>query len=87
MNLENLRTEIEKIDKFIIASMAKREKISFKIGELKKEMGIQIYDSEREEKLNNYYRKLSEKYNLDPVFILEIFSLVIKNSRTIQKRK
>lgn len=86
MNLETLRRKIEEIDKLIIAYLAKREEISIKIGKLKKEMGIQIYDPDREEKLSNYYKKLSEKYNVDPVLIFEIFNLVIKNSKTIQKK-
>ncbi|WP_202613991.1 chorismate mutase [Silvanigrella paludirubra] len=84
MNLNTLRKEIEDIDKLIIECLAKRENISTKIGEIKREMGIQIYDSEREKNLNSYYHELSLKFNLDPEFILKIFKLIIKKSRNVQ---
>ncbi|MBX9839361.1 chorismate mutase [Silvanigrella sp.] len=84
MNLNALRKEIEDIDKIIIESLAKRVNISSKIGEIKKEMGIQIYDSEREKNLNSFYHELSLKFNLDPEFIIKIFKIIIKNSRNIQ---
>jgi chorismate mutase len=84
LNLNALRKEIEDIDKIIIESLAKRVNISSKIGEIKKEMGIQIYDSEREKNLNSFYHELSLKFNLDPEFIIKIFKIIIKNSRNIQ---
>ena len=43
MNLNTLRKEIEDIDKLIIECLAKRENISTKIGEIKREMGSGAY--------------------------------------------
>lgn len=87
MSLEDLRKEIDEIDNIIIENLSKRKLLSIKIGEIKKELGFGIYDSEREKQLKLFYKNLSHKFDLDPKFVMDIFNLIIKNSRNVQSTK
>lgn len=46
--LEELRKEIDEVDKNIIKNFEKRMKIVCKIAEIKKELGLKTYDPNRE---------------------------------------
>ena len=49
--LKKLRDEIDDIDKQIVELIEKRMKVSVKVGELKKENNIPVFDAEREKEL------------------------------------
>lgn len=86
LTLDQLRKQIEEIDSLIIANLAKRKIISLQIGKLKKEMGKKIFDPQREKELRVYYAQLSQNYKIDPEYILDIFSLIINDSRLLQEQ-
>jgi chorismate mutase len=58
INLQDLRTKIEKIDAQIIKKLAQRQKISTKIGELKASHRKKITNITREKKLMRFYGEL-----------------------------
>ncbi|GAB6184218.1 prephenate dehydratase [Thermodesulfovibrio hydrogeniphilus] len=51
--LDSLREEIDKIDKQILKLLNKRANIALKIGEIKRQKGLQFFDPVREKKLIN----------------------------------
>jgi chorismate mutase len=83
--LEQLRAQVKQIDTKIIESLAKRQELVKKIGEIKVAHGIEIVDLEREEKLYTFYEKLSEQYQLPKTFVKRLFKLIINYSRMVQK--
>jgi chorismate mutase len=80
-----LRKQINKIDKTIIKLIANRYGWVEKIKTIKTVNKIKIRDNKRELWLYDYYSKLCQKYNLEEKHIGKIFSIIISQSKKIQK--
>jgi chorismate mutase len=85
MSLETLRGKIDKIDADIIKSIAQRDNVSKKIGQLKTQLNIKVMDKNRENQLMLYHKGICVKYQLSPDLIQRIFKLIITNSKRLQK--
>ena len=85
LTLEQLRTQIKQTDMKIIESLAERQELSKKIGQLKCEQGKEIVDLTQEKQLFESYEALSEQYYLQKTFVKRLFKLIIAYSRGVQK--
>lgn len=85
--IEDLRKIINALDETIISSIANRHEVSMQIGAYKKQHGLAVYDKSREEMLHDYHKKLSEKYEVNEKFVHDVFDLIIKQSRDVQRVK
>jgi chorismate mutase len=56
-----------------------------KIGEIKNNYQLNIIDLDRESILQKLHHQLAIKYNLNPIFINNLFDTIIKYAREIQK--
>ncbi|MBS0349590.1 MAG: chorismate mutase [Proteobacteria bacterium] len=83
--IKKLRERINKIDQAIIQKLATREKIVRKIGLFKAAKKKDIQDVAREKKLLHFYNKLCKQYQLDQVYVNQIFKLIISHSKKLQK--
>jgi len=70
--LEDLRSEIDKIDAKIVELLNKRAAIAKKIGEIKKQQNIQVRNLQREREVISNVLKENEKYGVFPKEALEI---------------
>lgn len=84
--LQNLRQNIEKIDKKIIELIKKRLNLSKKIAEEKLKNNLKIIDNFREKELQEVYKKTASALGISKKFIQKLFTLIIKESRYIQKQ-
>jgi chorismate mutase len=75
--LQKLRNKITKIDNKIKSQLSKREDLVKKVGKMKKKLGINIEDLEREA---DVLTGLGEEY------IGKIYKKIIEESKNIQKR-
>ena len=82
--LEELRTQIDQLDKEIIEKIAERQNIVEKVSAFKLENNIQVFDAKREDYLEKYHIELSTKYNVSIEFIKELFKLIMDESKRIQ---
>ncbi|EGY76331.1 chorismate mutase, partial [Peptoniphilus indolicus ATCC 29427] len=83
-NLENLRREIDEVDKKIVELFEERINIAVKIGEWKKSNKIEIFDSKREEKvIEKAIEALVNKEYKEK--ISELFHKLMDISKDIQK--
>jgi chorismate mutase len=57
------------------------------MGILKHQGNQPIHDVAREETLKKEHASLAKSYGLDPLFIEELFTLILKHSKEIQKGK
>ncbi|MBM3233886.1 chorismate mutase [Candidatus Pacearchaeota archaeon] len=80
--MTELRREIDKTDAKILKLIEKRFEISKKIGEIKKENHIPVEDCERENEIIN---KEANNSRLSRKFISELFNLIFKESKEMQK--
>lgn len=85
MNLEELRTQIDAVDKDLIHSLKKRFDIVKKMGELKKQSGNSIHQPKREEEILNKLRLLSKENNIDFEFLKNLFEQIFEESKHLQK--
>ena len=80
--LQEYRDEIEKIDEELAKLICKRMDVSLKIGQLKKDNNLSIYDPKREELLREKnLSKIEEKYRKG---YNEILNVILKVSKDLQ---
>ena len=85
--IEELRKDIDNLDISLIKILKHRMELSKKIGEIKSENKIHIYDQNREDKIldslyNNDIKILKGEQNKD--FIKELWNSIMKFSRLNQ---
>jgi len=83
--LERYRKKINKINEKIIKLISKRNGVSLKIGEYKKNNNIPVLDLAREKEVFRKLDELAVKYNVDKKMVRSIFSEIIVGSRKLQK--
>jgi chorismate mutase len=83
-DLQQLRENINTIDRSIIELLAKRFGIAKQIGEIKKQSGMSIEDRDREQRLFEFYRKLGDEFGVDQVFLKKLFEDIIEESKRLQ---
>jgi len=83
--MDKIRNKIQKTDQKIIRLVGKRMKLAKKIGILKKEAGIQIWDKAREKELREMYRTEATKDGLSGDFTDKLFDVIFDESRRIQE--
>ncbi|MFA6963112.1 MAG: chorismate mutase [Patescibacteria group bacterium] len=87
MNLEELRTEIDKIDGEIIGFLAKRFEIVGKIGQIKNEQGLPAYQPEREKMVLESLKGKARRLEIEDKFIDDLYEIIFAESRKIQSGK
>ncbi len=83
--LRQLRAVIDRLDKAIIAQVAKRLAIAAKIGALKKRQGAPIRSPKREALLQKLHAQWSKEFNISKQTITKVFDLIMEESKRIQK--
>lgn len=81
--LEEKRREIDEIDKEIINLIDKRFSIVSEVIKIKKDLGLEIFDSKREEKVLKKVEKNSRNYK----YVKEIFKTMMEESKKFQKNE
>jgi len=85
MTLSRLRIKIDKVDNLLIKTLAQREKIVQKIAKIKKKQQLPIINKKREQEIYNQLKKKAKMYHLEEKYLLQLFKLIIRYSRKIQK--
>lgn len=80
MTIETLRNEIDKIDTCLVRLLNTRYECCIKIGELKKEKGSVVLDSNREKEIIDKLKN-EEWY---PGMVEDVWPAIMKFSKTLQ---
>ncbi len=83
--IDELRQQIDAIDKELIELLAKRKEVSKKIGEIKKELQIDVFDEKRWEDIVKKVQQKAEELHLDKDFVKKIFETIHEHSKKIQQ--
>ncbi len=83
-HLEQLRSEIDKIDAELLHVLSRRMEIIHSIGDYKKEKEITILQLKRWRNLIHDRIQMGKEQGLDPVFLKEILTIVHKESIRLQ---
>lgn len=86
MSIDDIRQEIDRLDNELLEIFNRRATLALKIGQLKKELGLPIYDPNREKRI---FVKMEERNPgpLDNNAIKRLFERVIDESRTLERIK
>lgn len=77
-SLEKWRKQIDKTDEELIKLLAKRFKITAKIGKLKRKLGLKPCDKQRESRMFKQRMALAGKLNLNTDMVIRVFKSVMK---------
>ncbi len=84
MTIDEIRTEIDRLDDELLKIFNQRAALALKIGEIKKKAGLAVYDPEREKKI--FLRMKRENPGpLDNQAIVRLFERVIDESRRLER--
>jgi len=84
MNIDAIRQKIDHIDSELLRIFNRRAELALKIGEIKKGLGLPVYDPAREK--NIFVRMKEENPGpLDDNAIVRLFERVIDESRRLER--
>ena len=84
MNIDDLRTEIDRLDDELLRIFNERAQMALKIGLIKKEISLPVYDPAREKRI---FKRMKEQNPgpLDDQAIVRLFERVIDESRRLER--
>jgi chorismate mutase len=84
MTIDELRQEIDRLDSELLSIFNRRASLALKIGEIKKERALPVYDPSREKKI--FERMKQDNHGpLDDQAIVRLFERVIDESRRLER--
>ncbi|NLC70660.1 MAG: chorismate mutase [Desulfuromonadaceae bacterium] len=84
MDIHEIRKRIDELDEDLLRIFNERSALAVQIGEIKKELGLPIYDSGREMAIFERLRKMN-RGPLDDQAIVRLFERVIDESRHLER--
>lgn len=87
MDIDSLRSRIDKLDTKIIRLLKRRFKTVEKLSTFKKQEGLPIKDAPREERMHKSIAKKAESFHLNPIFTKKLFNLILDESKKLQKNR
>lgn len=87
MDIDSLRSRIDKLDTKILRLLKRRFKTVEKLSFFKKELGLPIKDGQREEIIYKAVAKRAASFHLNTTFTKKLFTLILDESKNLQKRK
>jgi len=84
--LDDLRHDIDRVDEVIVRLLNERARVACEIGRIKKEMGIEIYQPDREKQVIAHVRGVAVEGPLGPDAIARLFERIIDEARSLERR-
>ena len=85
--LAQKRNQIDELDKKILSTLKERLSLMPEIARYKKDQGLTIHQPEREDKLIEERQILAKEMGIDDGFATKLFSLIITESKRVQKKE
>jgi chorismate mutase len=85
-SLDDLRADIDRVDEVLVRLLNERARRVCEIGRLKKEMGIEIYQPDREKDVLRHVRQIACEGPLGPNAIGRLFERIIDEARRLERR-
>lgn len=84
MEIDDFRKEIDRLDRELLRIFNERATLALQIGEIKKELGLPVYDPEREKRIFEKMRAANPG-PLEDEAIIRLFERVIDESRRLER--
>jgi len=86
LTIDDIRREIDRLDSELLRIFNQRAGLALQIGEIKKQLGLPIYDPSREKRIFDKM-KADNPGPLDDGAIIRLFERVIDESRRLERIK
>jgi len=84
--LDELRDDIDRVDEVLVRLLNERARVACEIGRIKKELGIEVYQPEREKQVLIHVRGIAAEGPLGPDAIARLFERIIDEARRLERR-
>jgi len=84
VTIDDIRVEIDRLDRELLKIFNERAALALKIGEIKKKLGLAVYDPAREKRIFDRMRQ-DNPGPLDNDAIVRLFERVIDESRSLER--
>ena len=84
MDLKELRTNLDSVDKQILELLLKRKEIVLQVVEYKKQEKLPLKQPEREKQLFEERKAIAKGLGLDENFVESLFRLIVEDSLNTQ---
>lgn len=86
MTLDDLRKDIDRVDEVLVRLLNERARCVCEIGKLKKELGIEVYQPNREKDVLTHVRTVASEGPLGPDAVARLFERIIDEARRLERR-
>lgn len=84
--LDDLRNDIDRVDEVLVRLLNERARVACEIGQLKKALGVEVYQPEREKQVLAHVRGIAAEGPLGPDAIARLFERIIDEARRLERR-
>ena len=84
--LDDLRHDIDRVDEVLVRLLNERARVACEIGRMKKELGIEVYQPEREKQVLAHVRGIAAEGPLGADAIARLFERIIDEARRLERR-
>ena len=84
--LDELRRDIDRVDEVLVRLLNERARCACEVGKLKKELGVDVYQPEREKQVIEHVRSIAVEGPLGPDAIARLFERIIDEARRLERR-
>jgi chorismate mutase-like protein len=84
--LDDLRNDIDRVDEVLVRLLNERARVACEIGRMKKELGIEVYQPEREKQVLAHVRSIAAEGPLGADAIARLFERIIDEARRLERR-
>ena len=84
--LDDLRDNIDRVDEVLVRLLNERARVACEIGRMKKDLGMEVYQPEREKQVLAHVRGVAAEGPLGPDAIARLFERIIDEARRLERR-
>jgi chorismate mutase-like protein len=84
--LDDFRNDIDRIDEVLVRLLNERARVACEIGELKRQLGVEVYQPEREKQVLAHVRGVAAEGPLGADAIARLFERIIDEARRLERR-
>jgi len=84
--LDDLRDNIDRVDEVLVRLLNERARVACEIGRMKKDLGMEVYQPEREKQVLAHVRGIAAEGPLGADAIARLFERIIDKARRLERR-
>ena len=84
--LDDLRDDIDRVDEVLVRLLNERARVACEIGRLKKDLGVEVYQPEREKQVLAHVRSIAAEGPLGADALARLFERIIDEARRLERR-